>query len=106
MTNYDERAVEVLQGLLQHILSLEIQMVGRLVKDEQIDRFEQKLEYCQTCALATRQHLHLLGRVFASKHKGTQQVAYLIADFALCYIVDSLEHVSSPSSSEAWFWAK
>ena len=41
--------------------------------------------------LAAGEYFHLLGAGFAAEHKGAEQVAYLVADVALCYIVDGLE---------------
>ena len=43
----DEGAVEVGEGLLEHVLGAEVEMVGRLVEDEQVDRLEQQLEQGQ-----------------------------------------------------------
>lgn len=40
-----------------------------------------------------RKHLDLLHGLFgATEHEGTQQVAYLVADFPFCHIVDGLEY--------------
>ena len=36
VANHDERAVEVQERLFEHIFGLEVEMVGRLVKDEQV----------------------------------------------------------------------
>ena len=55
-----KRAVKILQRLLQDILSLEVEVVGRLIKDKQVHRLKQQLHQRQTCTLTTRQHLHLL----------------------------------------------
>ena len=38
----DERAVEVLERLLEDVLRFEVKMVGRFVKDEEIDGLEQE----------------------------------------------------------------
>ena len=42
MAYHDERAVKILQRLLQHILCLKVQVVRWLVKDEQVHRLKQK----------------------------------------------------------------
>ena len=73
-------------------LGAHVEVVGRLVEDEQIDRLEQQPYHGQPRALATREHLHLLVRRFAAKHEGTQDVAYLGADIAHRHAVYRLEH--------------
>lgn len=45
-------AVEVHQCLLQDVFGLQVQMVGRLVQDEQVDRFEQQFDHRQSGTLA------------------------------------------------------
>ena len=37
----DERAVKVGQSLFQHVLGAQVEVVGRFVKNEQVDGFEQ-----------------------------------------------------------------
>ena len=43
MAYNDKCAVEVLKRLLQHVLGLEIKVIGRLVEDEEVDRLQQQL---------------------------------------------------------------
>ena len=90
MADADERAVEVLKRLLEDVLRLEVKMVGRFVKDEEIDGLEQEFHQGQAGALAAREHLHLLRAGLAAKHKRAEQVANLIANLALRYIVYGL----------------
>ena len=40
VAHHDERAVKVAQRLFENILGLEIKVVGGLVENKQIDRFE------------------------------------------------------------------
>ena len=91
VTHYNQRAVEIQQRLLQYILRLEIQVVGRLIENQQIHRFQQQLQDSQTGPFSTRQNLYLLGRILATKHECTQQIANLISDFALGNIIYRLE---------------
>ena len=91
VAHHDEGAVEVLQCLLQHVFGTEVEVVGRLVEDQQVDRFQQKLQDSQTGALATGEHLHLLRGVLSTKHKGAQKIAYLVAHLALGHVVYGLE---------------
>ena len=86
----DERAVEVLERLLEDVLRLEVKMVGRFIKDEEIDGLKQEFHQGQAGALAAREHLHLLRAGLAAKHKRAEQVANLIANLALRYIVYGL----------------
>ena len=89
----DERTVIVLQGLLEHILGLEVEVVGGLVEDEQVHGLEKEFEQRQASALTTGEHLHLLHRLFgATKHEGAQEVANLVAHLSFGYVVDGLEH--------------
>ena len=92
VAHHDKGAVEILKRLLEDILGLEVQMIGGLVEDKQVDRLKQQLEDGEARTLSTRQHLDLLGRLVAAKHEGAEQVAYLAAYVALGHIVDGLEH--------------
>ena len=56
----DGSAVECLDSFLQYILRLHIQVVGRLIENEQIHRLQQQLDHRQSAALATAQHLDIL----------------------------------------------
>ena len=44
MADDDEGAVKVDERLLEYVLGLHVEVVGGLVKDKEIDRFEQKFE--------------------------------------------------------------
>ena len=59
--HHNQRTVEVEQRLFQDIFRFHVQMVGRLVENQQVDRFEQQLDHRQARALSTRQNLHLFG---------------------------------------------
>ena len=59
--HHDQRTVEVEQRLFQDVFRFHVQVIRRLIEDQQVDRFEQQLDHRQTCALASRQNLHLLG---------------------------------------------
>ena len=41
VTNYDERSVEIEQGLLQHILGLQGEVGGRLIEKQFVWRFHE-----------------------------------------------------------------
>ena len=59
--HHNQRTVEVEQRLFQDIFRFHVQMVGRLVENQQVDWLEQQLDHRQARALSTRQNLHFLG---------------------------------------------
>ena len=67
-------------------------MVGRLVKDKQVDGLQQEFEYGKASAFTSRQHLHFLCRLLSSEHKCAEKVANLVAHIAFSHVVDGLEH--------------
>ena len=54
VTNHDERSVEIKKCLFQHILGLQVEVVGRLIENQQIHRLQQQLENGKAGALASR----------------------------------------------------
>ena len=44
VTNHDERSVEIKKCLFQHILGLQVEVVGRLIENQQIHRLQQQFE--------------------------------------------------------------
>ena len=92
MAYYNHRAVEFFHGILQHILRLHVEVVRRLVQNQEIHGFEQKFNHCQTTALTTRQHLHVLVACLTNKHECSKQITNLESYFTLCYSVNRVEH--------------
>ena len=88
----DSRAVEGVDSLFQHLLRCHVQVVGRLVEDEQVHRFEQQLYHSQTATLAARQHLYLFVDCLASEHERSENVLYLQTYVALSHAVECVEH--------------
>lgn len=41
VTNHDKRSVEIEQGLFQHILGLQVEVVGRLFEKQYVWRFQE-----------------------------------------------------------------
>ena len=80
--NQDERAVIILESLLQDVLGLHVEMVGGLIEDEEVDWLEQQLDHTEAHSLASRQHLDFLLCVLATKHECAQEVGDLLADLA------------------------
>ena len=92
MTHDNRRTVKGLDGLLQHVLRRHVEMVGRLVKNQQVDWFQQQTDHRQTTALTTAKHFNLLVALLTTKHKGSKDIVNSQADLALGHIVNSLEH--------------
>ena len=53
VTDADKRAVEVLEGSFEHILGLHIQVIRRLIENEQVAGFEQETNHRQTTAFSS-----------------------------------------------------
>ena len=53
MAHANERTIKIVESLLQYILGAKIKVVGRFVKNKQIDGFEQQLKQSQTSSLTT-----------------------------------------------------
>ena len=88
----DSRAVKGVDSLLQHLLRCHVQVIGRLVEDEQVHRLKQQLYHSQTATLAARQHLHLFVDCLASEHERSKNILYLQTYVALSHAVDCVEH--------------
>ena len=91
MAHDDGCSIESLDGFFQHILRLHVEVVGRLIENEEIHRFEQELDHRQSAAFSSTQNLDKLLRSLAAKHEGAQEIVHLQTHFACCHIVDSLE---------------
>ena len=61
----DQRAAEVFERLEEHVLRVEIEVVGRLVEQQRVGRAQQHARDRQPGALAPRQHPHRLLHVVA-----------------------------------------
>ena len=60
MRHEQHRAVEVLQRVEQHLLRREIEVVGRLVEDEEVRRVEEHAREDEARLLAARQRSNFL----------------------------------------------
>ena len=74
VTDNDGRTVKCPDSFLQHILRCHIKMVGGLVKDEQVNGFQQQTDHGQTTAFATTEHFYTLVALFTAEHKSAQYV--------------------------------
>ena len=90
--DHNEGTVKGKQSLLENVFGAQIEVVGGLVKNQQIHRFKQKFDHGKTSALATRKHLDFFIDIVPAKHKGSKQVPDLRADISHSYIVNCLKN--------------
>ena len=68
------RAVVIGYRLLQHTLGGYVEVVGRLVEDEEVGGGEKELDHREAPLLPTAKHFHLLIGGLAPKHECSQYV--------------------------------
>ena len=71
----DQRAAVVLERVEQHVLRIEIEVVGRLVEQQRVRRAQQHARDGEPRALAARQHGGLLVDVVAGEEEAAEDVA-------------------------------
>ena len=87
MTYHNHRSVKITYGILQYILRAHIEVIGRLIENQEVYRFKQKLYHGQTAPFTSREHFHLLVGCFSSKHESSENVAYLQTDVSYRHAV-------------------
>ena len=92
VAHHNHCPIKFLHSVLQHVLRLHVEMVGRLVENQEIHRFKQQLYHGQSTALTTRQHFHKLVACLTAKHECAKQVANLQTDVTFGHAVDGVEH--------------
>ncbi len=75
----DQRPLIAAQGVEQHLLGLQVEVVGRFVEEQQVGRAQQQDGQGQAVALAAGEDADLLVHVVAVKEEGAEQVAQLRA---------------------------
>lgn len=88
----DERSVKIFERLFEYVLGFEIKMVGGLVKNQQVDRLQQKFYHAQPHTLSSRQHFHFFLVLFSAKHECPEQIADFQSRISHRNIVDYLKH--------------
>ena len=78
----DERAIKSLEGILDDVLSLHVEVVGRFIENQKIDRLQKELDHSQTGFFTTRKHLHFFVDVVAFKHEGSEDILDFGSDFS------------------------
>ena len=92
MAHADEGAVEGLQRGFEHIFGLHVEVVGRLIEDQQVTGFEQQSDHCQTASFTSAEHFHFLFGGLTAEHERAQYITNLGADIAYRHIIDGIEH--------------
>ena len=87
----DDCALEAAQGFLEDVLGAHIEVVGRLVEQEDVVGFEQEAHHSEARAFAAGEDAHLLVHVVAGEEERPEDVPKLFADFAYCHAVDGVE---------------
>lgn len=88
----DQGAVELQQRLLEHVFGGHVQVVGGLVKNQEVDGIQHQLAKGKSAAFATRQHPNLLLHVVTAKHKVAEQVARVSAYLVRSRVFNGLQH--------------
>ncbi len=58
VTYYNEGSVEIRKSLLEHVLGLEVEMIGRLIRNQQVYRLQEKFENGKASTLTTGEDFH------------------------------------------------
>ena len=78
MRDHDQRPPVLLQGARQRLRGDDVEMVGRLVEQQQVDRLQQQPRQRHPHPLAAGQHADRLVDVVGGEQEGAQQVAHLL----------------------------
>ena len=92
MGNEDHRSAKILQGFQQHVLGMQIQVVGGFVQNQQVYRPQQKLQQGQAALLPTRKHIKALEHVVPSEQEGAQHVPHPGNQLQGCLALDIFQH--------------
>jgi len=66
-------------------------MIRRLIKNQEIHRFQQELNHGKTGAFSSGKHFHLLVRSLSAKHERSQYIPYLQPDISHCHTINRIE---------------
>ena len=91
MANDQECAVIVRKRLFQHVLGEHVQVIGRLIEQQQVEWPKEHTCQCQPCALATTEGRHFFVDVFTAKKKGAQNAADFGAHLFGAVLLQGLE---------------
>ena len=74
MRDDDDRTREVKDGFLQDVLRADVEVVRRLVEDEEVCGAKEELDKGYTTTLAPTEDGDLLLRLLTAEHKGPEEV--------------------------------
>jgi len=89
---YDCRSVESAYGLFQHVFRAHVEVVGRLVENQEVYRLEQQTYHGKTAAFSSREELYVFVACLAAEHECPEYVAYFKAYLSAGHAVDCVEH--------------
>ena len=92
MRHDDQGAIELFQGIFQDVLGTEVEVVRRLVENQQVHGREQQLDHGQSGTLSTGQDFHLFVDVVTAEHESSQHILDFVFQLHGSYVVDSLEN--------------
>ena len=78
--NDEQRPVKGLERLLQHVLRLDVHVVGRLVEDQEVVALQHQFRHPEPGPLAAAQHRHALVDVFPAEEERSQDIPQFCAD--------------------------
>ena len=92
MRHDDQGAIELFQGIFQNVLGTEVEVVRRLVENQQVHGREQQLDHGQSGTLSTGQDFHLFVDVVTAEHESSQHILDFVFQLHGGYVVDGLEN--------------
>ena len=74
MSDHQQGGIRFTQVFLEPFGHFDVQVVGRFVEDQQVDRLKKQFDHSQTGALSARKYLHFFVDIVSAEHKSAQQV--------------------------------
>ncbi len=90
--NQNQCAIKIFQGTFENVLGAHVEVIGRLIENEQIHRFEQQFDHSQSGPFSSWKHFHFFTNVIATKHERSKHIFNFSPDIAHCHIVDGLKN--------------
>ena len=87
----DDCAVKVLQGGFEDIFGLHVQVVRRLIEDEEVARLEEEPDHRESASFASGEDFDFFLGGFAAEHEGAEDIADLRTDVSDCNVINSVE---------------
>ena len=84
-------AFEINQCVLEHVFGYHIEVVGRLIEDQYIQRLEEQTANAKARFLSAGEYLHLFVHGVPAEEESAKYVSDFLAHFARCHSVDCVE---------------